>query len=108
MSALRKLPLLLALAAAALLLNLLPLPGAMDLARPYWLLLVLGAWALQQGNTYLLATAFVTGLLLDEAVTIATLASLMAALTLFGALLAAAAPRRDRDGKREGRKRANA
>lgn len=61
------LPLLIALAATALLLSLMALPDSLYFTRPFWPLLVFGAWALRRDRTGLLAVAVITGLLQDAA-----------------------------------------
>lgn len=51
----------------ALLLGLVPLPGALPALRPYWLALVLAYWLLETPDRVGLGTAFVLGLLADLA-----------------------------------------
>jgi rod shape-determining protein MreD len=51
--------------AAAALLTVLPLPGALDLLRPYWVALVLIYWVLEDPGSFSLGMAFLIGLLLD-------------------------------------------
>ncbi len=52
-------------AAAAMLLTLLPLPASLDALRPYWVGLVLIYWVLEVQDMVGLGTAFLVGLLLD-------------------------------------------
>ncbi|ODU49236.1 MAG: rod shape-determining protein MreD [Lysobacteraceae bacterium SCN 69-48] len=52
---------------AALLLGLVPLPGALQALRPYWLALVLAYWLLETPERVGLGTAFALGLLADLA-----------------------------------------
>ena len=52
---------------AALLLGLLPLPGMLQPARPYWLALVVAYWVLEAPDKAGLGLAFLTGLLADLA-----------------------------------------
>lgn len=49
----------------ALLLGLVPWPGALDVLRPYWLALVVIYWALEAPDRMGLGLAFVLGLLAD-------------------------------------------
>ncbi len=49
----------------AALLTLMPLPPWLELARPYWVALVIIYWALETRDLVSLGGAFVTGLILD-------------------------------------------
>lgn len=51
--------------AAALLLTLMPMPDALQAARPHWLVLVMIYWNLEGGRLRLLGQAFLLGVLLD-------------------------------------------
>ncbi|MDX1380656.1 MAG: rod shape-determining protein MreD [Xanthomonadales bacterium] len=51
--------------AAAMLLTLLPLPGFLQMFKPYWVALVLIYWGLETSDLVRLGLAFVLGLLLD-------------------------------------------
>lgn len=53
--------------AVALLLTVMPLPGALENFRPYWVALVMIYWHLESDRMHSLGTAFVVGLLLDFA-----------------------------------------
>lgn len=50
---------------AAVFLTLMPLPPAVEPARPYWLAMVLIYWNLEAGRLRLLGQAFALGLLID-------------------------------------------
>lgn len=49
----------------AILLTLLPLPGSLEVLRPYWVALVLIYWCLETQGLISLGLAFTVGLLLD-------------------------------------------
>ena len=49
----------------AILLTLLPLPGALEVLRPYWVALVLIYWCLETQGLVSLGLAFTIGLMLD-------------------------------------------
>ncbi len=51
--------------AAALLLTLMPMPEALQAARPHWLVLVIIYWNLEGGRMRTLGSCFLLGLLLD-------------------------------------------